>query len=80
MIVRDEVEDVFLEVRAGAADAVNLARADHLRQRHAELGRAHRAGQRDEHRAAAIEMRDVAVGRVAQRRGVEVAVVMIDEL
>ncbi len=33
VIVRDEIEHVFFEVGAGAADGVHLAAADHLGQR-----------------------------------------------
>ena len=60
--------------------ACTLSAADHLGQRQAELGRAHRAGERHQHLAAAVEVRDVAVGGVDQRRGVEVAVVVPDEI
>ena len=52
--VRHQVEDVLLEVGAGAADRVHLARADHLGERDAELRRAHRAGERD---AASVHRR-----------------------
>jgi hypothetical protein len=51
VIVRDEIEDVLLEIRAGAADGVDLVLPDHFRQREAEFRRAHRAGQRHEHLA-----------------------------
>ena len=56
MIVRDEIVNVFLEIRAGAADAVDFVLADHFGERKSQLGRAHRAGQRDQHLAAACEM------------------------
>jgi hypothetical protein len=80
VVVGDEVEDVLLEVRARAADAVDLVLADHLGERDAELGRAHRARERHEHRAAAVHELRVALGRVDERRGVEVAEVVADEL
>ena len=41
-------------------DRVHLVLADHLGEREAELGGAHRAGERDEHLAAVVEMRAVA--------------------
>jgi hypothetical protein len=78
--MRHEVEDVFLEVGAGAADGVDLALPDHLGQRDAELRRAHRAGERQEHHAALIEMAGPGFGRVPHGGGVEVAVVAVDEL
>jgi hypothetical protein len=53
---------------------------NHFREREAEFGGAHRAAKRDHHFAAASEMRDVAFGGVHERRGVEVAIVMLDEL
>ena len=60
--------------------ACTLPCADHLGERQAELGRAHRAGQGDEHLAAVVEVRCVTLGRVDERRGVEVPVVVIDEV
>ena len=45
VIVRDEIEHVLLEIRAGATDGVHLVLPDHFRQREAEFRRAHRAGQ-----------------------------------
>ncbi len=78
-IVRHEVEDVFFEVGAGAADAVNLVLADHLGERQAELGGAHGAGDGDEHFAARSKVRDIAICCVNKGCGVEVAIVMLDE-
>ena len=43
MVVRDEIVDVLFQVGAGAANSVNLVLADHLGERKAQLGRAHRA-------------------------------------
>ena len=39
VVVRHEVEDVFFEVGAGAADRVDLVAANHLGQRHARARR-----------------------------------------
>ena len=60
--------------------ACTLSCADHLGERDAELRGDHRAGQRDEHLAALIEVAGPRLGRVLQRRGVEMAIVAIDEL
>ena len=79
MRVRDEVEDVFLEVGAGAADGVHLSLANHLGERDAQLRRAHRAGERHHHRATRLEVGDVGERGVVERRGVEVPVVALDE-
>jgi hypothetical protein len=65
---------------AGAADRVDFVLTDHLGQRETKFGRAHRSGDRHEHRATLLEMGRVAVGGILQRRGVEVAVVMLDEV
>src|SRR5690606_17127024 len=79
VVVRDEVEEVFFEVGAGTRDDVDLVLPDHLGEREAEFGRAHGAGERDEHPAARVEVGDVAVSGVHERGGVEVAVVVADE-
>jgi len=79
-VVRDEVEDVFLEVCAGATDRVHLVPADHLGQGKAELGCRHRPRQCDEHRPAAFEMFDVIVGCGAKCCRVEMPVMVLDEL
>ena len=80
MIVRDEVEDVLLEIRARAADRVDLAAADHLGERQAELGRAHGAGERDEHLAAAVDVLHVGIGGVDEGGAVEMPIVVADEI
>ncbi len=80
VIVRDEVEDVFLEVGARAADRVHLAAADHLGERQAQLGGAHGARERDQHLAAAVQVLHVGIGRVDERRAVEMPIVMTDEI
>ena len=79
VIVRDEIEDILLEIRAGADDRVHLVLADHLRERDAELGGAHRAGERHQHLAAGGEVRLVALRRVEQRGRVEVTIILRDE-
>ena len=60
--------------------AVHLVLADHLRKREPQLGRAHRAGHGDEHLAAALQVIDIGLRRVDDDRGVEVAVVVRDEV
>ena len=79
VVVRHQVEHVFFEIGAGAADAVDLAGADHLGQRDAEFGGAHRPCERHQHLAAGLQMLVVRLRRVDQRRGVEVQKVAIDE-
>src|SRR5690606_26965309 len=69
----DEVEDVLLEVRAGARDGVDLVLADHLGQRDPELRGAHRAGHRNQHLAATVQVPAPRLGRVDEGGRVEVA-------
>ncbi len=80
MVVRDEVEDVLLEIRARAADRMDLAAADHLGERQAELGRAHGARERHEHLPAGVEVPHIGIRRVDERRAVEMPIVMADEI
>ena len=75
----NEVEEILLEVGAGAGDGVNFVLTDHFRERYAKLSRAHRSGQRDHHFSAMIEMSDVGVGGVFQDGGVEVPKMLIDK-
>ena len=78
-VVRDEVEDVFFEIRAGAADAVNLVLADHFGERKAELGCAHGAADGDEHFSAGGEVLVVGFGGVDEGGSVEMAIVVLDK-
>src|SRR5207249_10557175 len=68
----NEVEEILLQVGAGAGDGVNLILTNHFRERYAKLGRAHRSGQSDHHFSTAIEISDVSVRRVFHYRGVQV--------
>ena len=79
MVVRDQVEDVLLQVRARADHGVDLVASDHLGQRDAELGGRHGPGQRHQHLPARAQMRVVGPGRIHERGCVEVAVVPRDE-
>jgi hypothetical protein len=54
--------------------------ADHFRERESQLGRAHRAGHRQKHFAARVQVRGVGVRGLADYRCVEVPKMMIDEL
>jgi hypothetical protein len=56
MIVRDEVEDILLEVCARADDQVHFVLANHLGERDAQLGGRHRARERHQHFAAGCEV------------------------
>jgi hypothetical protein len=80
VVVGHQVEQVLLEVGAGAADGVHLALPDHLGQGQAELGGGHGAGQGDQHAPVIVEELLVGAGGVDQGGGVEVAVVVADEL
>ena len=60
--------------------ACTLSLADHLGERQAELRGAHRARERHQHLPAAVEVLHVGVGRVDERRRVEVPVVVADEI
>ncbi len=79
VIVRDEIENVFFQIRAGAGDELHLVPPDHFRERQTKLRRAHRAAERDHHLAALVEMRDVALRGVHKRRGIEVAIMVLNE-
>ena len=72
VVVGDQIEDVLLQIRAGATDPVHLLVADQLREREPELGGTHRAGDGQEHLAAGIEQLPPPVRRFDDRRGVEV--------
>ena len=80
VVVRDEVEDVFLEIGARAGDRVHLAAADHFRERQAKLGGAHGTRQRDEHLPAGVEMPHVGIRGVDESGAVEMPIVMADEI
>ena len=79
-IVGHEVEDILLEVGPGAADGMDLVLPDHFSKGKAEFRSAHGSGKSQEHGAAPIKVRGVGTGGVLQCGGVEVAVVMFDEL
>jgi hypothetical protein len=80
VIVRDEIEDVFLEIRTGARNRLHLVLPDHFSERDAQLSGAHRAGNRHEHFSAAFEVRCIRVGGVDKRCGVEVSELVPDKL
>lgn len=80
IIVGDEVEDVLLKVRTGADDGVDLVLTDHLGEGEAELGRGHGPGEGDEHLAAGLQVGLVTLGRVDQRGGIEMAIVVGEKL
>jgi hypothetical protein len=79
VVVGDQVEHVLLEVRAGAADRVDLALADHLREADPELRRAHRPTQGHEHLPAARQVPVVALGCVDQGGRIKMAVMPADK-
>ena len=79
VVVRDEIENILLEVRAGTDDQVHLVATDHLRQRDAELGGRHCARDRHQHLAAGGEVCLVPLRRVEQRGRVKVTIILRDE-
>jgi hypothetical protein len=80
VLVRHQVHEVFLQIGAGTRDDVDLPLTDHLGEGDADLGCAHRTGQRDEHLAPFREVTLVPYRRVHQGGGVEVPVMMEEEL
>ena len=80
MIVRDKIENIFLEVRARRADGVNFALPDHFREREAQFGGAHRSRHRQEHFSAAREMRDVGFGGIHHDRRIEMPELVLDKI
>src|SRR5437870_9614772 len=76
----DQIEKVLLQIRPGACDGMGFVLANHFREGNAQFSSAHRAGKRDHHFSAAIEVRDVGVGSVFQGRSVEMPEMAINEL
>ena len=80
LAARDEIEEVLLQIRAGASNGVDFFLPNHFRQRDAQFGSAHRASESDHHFSAAIEMRDVGVRGVFKHCRVEVPVMAVNKL
>ena len=80
MVVRDEIENIFFEIRAGRADPMHLVLPDHFRERESQLRRAHRAANRHEHLSAARQVRDVGLRSIHDDCRVEVPVMVPDEI
>jgi hypothetical protein len=80
VVVRDEAEERLLEVGARHGQAVDEARADGWGDRDAELSRGHRARDRPEHAAAALDVAPIGDRRLPRRARVEVPVVADQEL
>ena len=79
-IVGYEVEDIFLQVGPRAADNLHFILANKLGQLNPHFGGAHGPGQGYHHFAAFGEVLVVAIGRVDEGSGVEVAVVVLEEI
>ena len=79
VVVGEEVEEVLLEVGAGAADAVHHVRPDHPGQDLAELGRAHGARERHQHLPARRDVVLVGARRRHRLPGVEVQEVLVEK-
>src|ERR1019366_9896732 len=78
-VMGDEVEDVFLEIGPGAADAVNLVLADHLGERQTQLRGAHGSADGDKHLSAGSQQSVVSICGIHKRRGIEVTIVVLDK-
>ena len=79
VIVGHEIEDVLFQIRSRTGNDTDLVLPDHFGEGKTEFARAHGAGEGNEHFAAAVDQLAVAVGRVDQCGGVEVAVMVADE-
>ena len=79
VVVSDQVKNVFLKIRAGANDGVDLVLANHFSERDTEFGGGHRPSERDEHLAAGFEVSLVTLGSVEKRGRVKVAVMLRDK-
>ena len=80
LAARDQIKEVLLQVRAGAGNGMDFILTNHFSEGDTQLGRAHRASERDHHFPAAIEMRDVGVGSVFEDCRVEVPIMAVNEL
>ena len=68
MIVRYQVEYVFLQVGGRAAYGMDFLAADHFGQRNAEFGGAHRAGHGQKHLASFLQVFHPSLRRVDHHR------------
>jgi len=75
-IVGDQIEKIFLKIRARARNDLDLVLPDHLRKAQPQLRRRHRPRQRDHHLPAAIQMPSVSLSGVDQCRRIEVPIVV----
>src|SRR6266542_1588504 len=76
----DEVEEVLLEVGAGAGNSVHFVPPNHFCERHAQFGSAHCPGERNHHFPASLKMRGVGVSGILEYCRVEVTEMPINEL
>ena len=79
-VVRHEVKDVFFKIGSRTNDAVDFSLANHLGERNAQLGRAHRASECHEHDTALVQVPRIGLCGVSESGSVEVAIVEVDEL
>ena len=80
VVVRHQIEHIFLEIRSGAGDGVDFILPNHLGQRQPQLGRAHRACERHKHFSATGQLRVVGLGRLHQCGGIKVTIMSLDKL
>ena len=78
--VRNQVEDVLFQVRAGAGDGVDVPGPDHASQDDAQLPGGHGPCQGDEHLPARRHVGFIGLGRPHGLAGVEVPIVLVEEV
>ena len=80
MIVRDEIVEILLEVRSGAANCVDLVLADHFREREADLGSAHGPTHGEKQPPARVEQGLPTACRIEYGSGIEMPKVAFEIL
>ena len=80
MAACDEVEEVLLEVGAGAGNGVDFVLPNHFCERNANFGGAHCPGERNHHFPASLEMRGIGLGCIFEDCRVEVTEMPINKL
>jgi hypothetical protein len=80
LAARNEVEEVLLEIGAGARNGVDFVLSNHLCERNAQLGSAHCPGERNHHFPASLEMSGIGLSGIFEHCRVEVPIVTVDKL
>ena len=74
-----QIVDIFFQVGPGAADRVDLALPNHLGQREAHFGAAHRPRHRQQHLTTFVDKGAVGFGGINERGGVEMAIMLFNK-